>query len=571
MAGKSDIEAGKAYITLLLKDASFSKSLTAAGQKLKSFGHGVSIMGAAIAGAGAAITAPILAAVHGVTEYGTQLQVMSERTGLAVESLAELRYAAEQTGGTLEDVEKALLKAGKSGLDPKRFDEIAAKLVAIEDPGKRLQETFKIFGRGAGAIIPMLEKLPQLRKEARDLGLVMDTKTAVAAHKLHNSFNLLGRIVGGVKGAIGSALIPTVQSAVTQIQNIAMSVREWVRAHKELFVSAFKVGVVLTAIGTAIATLGGVISAAGFALIGINGALGLMAGLFGALISPIGLTVAAVAGLATWFATSTTWGRQMVTSLAGWFGELKDIAVEAFQGISDALASGDLALATKISLAGVKLEHLNATKEIRTRWRNLGDGLVSDTANIVERMSSIWNEFFTHLKDMMSPGTRGGLVGGLAAALGMDPKQMDAAVQGAMGGMEGGMKAGAEGLNGAIKGALGGAFGGLDAGTFGGERADVLKEINDAKAELAKLRKQAAAQKHELKAGPGFDPANVPSAEALKNKMFSTFSVAAAVAGGGSVDTPETKELREQRHIHLMALKELMALRGEFKQRWGLT
>lgn len=594
MAGKADILAGRAAVELLLKDNQFSKGITAAGQRLKSFGRGVSIFGAAIAGAGASITAPILAAVHSVVEYGSELKVLSERTGLTVESMAELRYAAEQTGGSLEAVEKALLFAGKKGFDPRKFDEIAAKLSAIDDPAKRLKETFKIFGRGAGPIIPMLEKLPELRKEARDLGLVMDAKTATAAHKLHNAFNTLGRVVGGTKNAIGAALIPTVQSAVEWLQRIAISVREWVRANKELFVTAFKIGVVLTVVGTAIATLGGVIAASGFALIGINGVLGLMAGLFTALISPIGLAVAAVAGLATWFATSTTWGQQMVQSLAGWFGQLKDIAVEAFGGIADALSGGNLALAAEIAWQGLLTAFLKATEGIRVAWAGVGNGIVNVMktvavavegawSGIAYSMKAVWASLVAESKtigeqighnisrdqgesveslDRKIAAVKEGLktadatigAAGAKTLEDLEQRRKSAKILGEKGQRElqedqdrehnkalGRIKKEHDARQDSIAAELQAkldALKNVDL-TGGSSAADIAKAKSaaaEAQTKLDALRKQAAGEAKNAKLGAAdpFKVAQVPSAQALKQKVFGTFSAAAFAAGGGS-------------------------------------
>src|SRR5262245_37725444 len=100
-AGGGDILAGRAYIELLLKDRGVSKSLTSFGQKLQHLGKDFAIIGGLIAGVGAAITGPMLHAMHSVVEMGTSLQLMHERTGQSVESLSELRFAAEQTGATL--------------------------------------------------------------------------------------------------------------------------------------------------------------------------------------------------------------------------------------------------------------------------------------------------------------------------------------------------------------------------------------------------------------------------------------------------------------------------------------
>ena len=55
-------------------------------------------IGTKIFGLGAAAIAPLLATTNVFAELGDQLAKMSARTGISVESLSELGYAAEQIG-----------------------------------------------------------------------------------------------------------------------------------------------------------------------------------------------------------------------------------------------------------------------------------------------------------------------------------------------------------------------------------------------------------------------------------------------------------------------------------------
>lgn len=583
MAGKADIEAGRAYVALFMKDKGFAKGLDAAGAKLKSVGKGISIFGAAVAGVGASITAPMLAMVHSVTEAGSSMKLMSERTGLSAEALSELRYAAEQSGASIEDVQKALLMAAKKGFDPQKFDEMAASLAAIEDPGKRAEAAFKIFGKGAGAILPMLHDLPRLRQEARDLGLVMSDKTATGAHKLHNAWNTLGRVVGGVKGAIGGALIPVIQQYVEWQTKVAISVRDWVRQHKEMFVAAFKVGAVLVAAGTAIAAFGGAVAIAGQAIIGINAVLGVVVGLLGAAVSPVGLLVAGLSGLSFWFMTSTKWGQEFASSLANWFQDLASIAKDAFGGIADALSAGDLKLAGEVALAGLEVAWVDSIGVMQLKWnqfwRDIKEMASRTVIEIAREMELIWNG--------IKAGPQGFLViiENLGAMIGNKigtelTKSADPALAAEQ---EKARRAANE--------------------VIGQEGIDALAAIDDAErkinefydkaqdgvqganksnsAELAKLNAQLAAaesklkglrataanerKNRELKGAPEFAKGDFDlSPDKIKSQVFGTFSAAAAaLAGGGESST--LKEQRKANWIHLQALKAAQDMRAYLK------
>ncbi len=305
--GKGDIKAGAAYVELLLKDIGWSKGLAAAGKQFKAVGKGMAIVGAAITAAGAAITAPLLAMVHSFAEAGGEIAKMAKRTHVSTDELQLLDFAAKRTGTSIELIQKAAFAAAKGG---KSFEQMAGQVASIQDPMKQTQKAIELFGKKVGPfLVPLLRDMPKLRDEFHRLGLGMSKEDVAAAEELTDSWIDLRAIIASAKNTIGAALAPILKQATTWITNIAISVRDWVRSHRELFASALKIGVVITAVGAAITTLGGIVAASGFAITGINGVLGLMAGLFSALVSPIGIIVAGLVGLTAWFVTSHAAGR----------------------------------------------------------------------------------------------------------------------------------------------------------------------------------------------------------------------------------------------------------------------
>src|SRR6187401_2847405 len=171
MASRGDIEAGKAFITLYIKNSLLMKGLNDIKQRMQGLGSSIMGIGGALVGMGASIAAPLTLAVLQFAAMGSELADLSARTGESVGSLAELKFAAEQTGSGLEDVEKAILKMQKQGLS-ETFDEMAAKIAAVEDPTKRTQMAVEAWGKSGTKLLPMVDSLQQLRQEARDLGLV---------------------------------------------------------------------------------------------------------------------------------------------------------------------------------------------------------------------------------------------------------------------------------------------------------------------------------------------------------------------------------------------------------------
>jgi hypothetical protein len=153
-------------------------------------------------------------------DFGSAVHDMSGRTGLAADNLSELKYAAEQTGASLGDVEKAIKFMQKQGIDAGQFDAIAEAVSNIADDTERAQVAMKLFGRTGTMILPMLRDLPALRERARALGATLTPDQAAKADELGDSFGDLKTALLGVTLKLGAALAP-VLTVVTQMLTIA--------------------------------------------------------------------------------------------------------------------------------------------------------------------------------------------------------------------------------------------------------------------------------------------------------------------------------------------------------------
>jgi len=102
MGLSSGIRAGAAYVELYTKDSRMVKGLQAAEKKLKAFGEGITSIGTRLAGLGAGVVTPLIGAAKVFSDMGGDLADMSQRTGVSVEALSELGFAAEQSGSDME-------------------------------------------------------------------------------------------------------------------------------------------------------------------------------------------------------------------------------------------------------------------------------------------------------------------------------------------------------------------------------------------------------------------------------------------------------------------------------------
>jgi hypothetical protein len=221
MAGTaSAIRAGQAFVEMGLNSDPLTKGLKAAESQLKGFGIAVTQIGAAAGAAGAAITVPLLAMAKTFAEGTSALQHMSERTGISIEALSALGYAAKQTGIDLDTVEGAVRKMQKAmtagslenqqaaqtfanlGLNvkaleqlkpEKAFEVLADRIAAIPNENARAGAAMLIFGKTGTSILPLIENMATLTKEAKDFGLVASTKGVEAGTRLQHSISWISR------------------------------------------------------------------------------------------------------------------------------------------------------------------------------------------------------------------------------------------------------------------------------------------------------------------------------------------------------------------------------------------
>ncbi len=406
MASSQGIRAGKAFVELFADDTKLVRGLRVAEKRLKAFGAGVQSIGTKLFGLGAAAVAPLLATTNVFAEMGDQLAKMSARTGISVEALSELGYAAEQSGANLETLEggvrkmqKFLVEAAQGSksaqstlaklglrlsdlgrLTPdQQFELLADRISKIQDPAIRAATAMELFGKTGTSLLPMMQDgakgIEALKQQARDLGLVMSTEDAKAAETFGDTLDDLWKVLKSGVFAIGAALAPLLQDLATSAIRVAKVTSDWVRQNKGLIVTVFKIvagvaaaGVVLVVLGTLISGVGAAFGVAASIITGVGTVLGVIGTVIGALLSPIGLVAAAIVGLGGYLLYVSGAGSEALQWLADAFSALKDDALAAWQGIGDALAAGDLALAAKILWLTLRMEWQKGVAFLQEHW-----------------------------------------------------------------------------------------------------------------------------------------------------------------------------------------------------------
>lgn len=446
MASTQEIEAGRAFVRLFLKNdmaSQLSRALKASGEKLKSFGRGAMVAGAKVTAVGAAILAPLAAAVKSFAAEGDMLDKMSARTGIAASSLAELGFAAEQSGTSLEAVGATVLKMNRRfgrvtagagtatqisaleelglsidqlrGMDAEgRFMAIGEAVAQYGDDAAAAGLAQRIFGTGIDAVIPLLkqgkEGISALRAEARDLGIVPTEEEVANAAKVTDAINRVRRVVKSMVFDIGASLAEPAMQFLASAKKIGTVVKKWIKQNGALIRTIAAIGVGLVAGGMAIAAFGAVVFGIGSVLSTLGSAVVGLAGAVGVLLSPIGLIVAAVVGGAVAWVRYSESGKRAWASLKAAAMPIIETLKTAFGGIKDALKSGDWSLAGKIAMAALKLAFFQGLSKIQAAFPKtfktvflvvgkILDGLVAGFGKTMAIYKDQWNSWGKHVLD----------------------------------------------------------------------------------------------------------------------------------------------------------------------------
>lgn len=405
MADTRGIRAGRAFVELGVSDK-LAAGLKRAAARLKAFGEGVRSVGLRTAAIGAAILAPLVGSAKVFADTGSALFDMSQRTGISVEALSELGFAAEQSGTDLATLEAGIRKMQRSitdaaqgstsaqealallgltveqlsGLSPEdQFKLIADRIAQIKDPTVRAAAAMELFGRSGTSLIPLLSGgargIEALQEQARRLGLTMSTEDARAAEEFGDVLDALTKVVKRLFFAIGSALAPMLKEFAESATRIVVRTSAWIQQNKQVIVTVSKVAAAVLAAGAALIGLGLLITGIGaaFGLLasvatGVGTAIGVIGSVIAALLSPIGLVIVAVAGLGAALLVSTGAGGQALAWLSDQFSRLRDRVSKVIGGIADALAAGDIGLAAQILWLTLKLIWQQGVASLNGVW-----------------------------------------------------------------------------------------------------------------------------------------------------------------------------------------------------------
>lgn len=233
---------GALRVNLGLNSAQFSKGLTDANRKAKTFASrvGPAIKGIGLAAAGAAVGIGL--AVKGILDDADQLTKAAQKIGIPVDELSRLRHAAELAGVEFAGLQTSVRRLsqnmrdafeGSAAKGPMIFEQLGISVkdadgnmksasqvmaelgdafAAMPDGAMKTAMAIELMGRAGADMIPLLNggssALRSAMEEADRLGIVIDEKTGKAAEQFNDNLSRLGKVVSGIGIQFAAKLAP---------------------------------------------------------------------------------------------------------------------------------------------------------------------------------------------------------------------------------------------------------------------------------------------------------------------------------------------------------------------------
>lgn len=279
--------------------AKVDKQASSMSDRLKASSEQMNRAGNIMIATGAAVMTGLFASAKGAANMGEALLKASQVTGVTVEELSTLKFAAEQSNVSFETLQSGLIKmsrtaaqaaqgsktadaafsalgvsvrdaAGQLKTPDKLLSDVAQALSQMQNPTERAAAAMDIFGRSGAQMLPMMEDGAQgirdLQEEAKALGLGWTRKQAEDGDKFNDSMEKMNETSKQLASTLGKTLLPAMTGIVEKIAEVVGKVTEWINKHPELTEGLAKAAAWIAGVGIAI---GGMLKA----MSGINAAI----------------------------------------------------------------------------------------------------------------------------------------------------------------------------------------------------------------------------------------------------------------------------------------------------------
>jgi len=229
------------------------KSWERSTKAMKGFGK-VALAGTTVAVAGS------IALIKSTANLGDELQKTSEKTGVAIDELQKLRYAAKLGGASSNDLStglrvfsRAIDEASQGTTEYKEaFDRLGVSVIGsdgklrdsvdvlhdisdvfarVEDGAQKTSIAQQLFGRGGSALIPTLNEGSEAMKgygnELEKIGFIMTKEQAEASEQFNDDLARLTTSIKGLGTSIAVDAIKPLNDFTNKIREAMPAIRSW--------------------------------------------------------------------------------------------------------------------------------------------------------------------------------------------------------------------------------------------------------------------------------------------------------------------------------------------------------
>lgn len=223
--------------------SAMEKAAYLAQKNMNKMQRDASLAGKVIGGALAAGATAFAYSMKKFVDDADNLGKAAQRLGVTTEELSKLRYAADLSGISFEQLEANINKLNRAANDQNKvftemgislrdsagglksadelLGDVAEKFAAYEDGAMKSAVAQELFGKSGAAMIPLLNEgrdgLEEMKDEAAKLGIVITSKTAKSAEVLNDNITRLNKSISGAFMTLISDSIPVLADFSDQL------------------------------------------------------------------------------------------------------------------------------------------------------------------------------------------------------------------------------------------------------------------------------------------------------------------------------------------------------------------
>ena len=164
--------------------------------------------------------------------YAAEMTRMSKMTGVGVDELQRLAFAAEESGVEIGTLQRAMMMMERHGFrEPgKALMDMAGRMEKMPNAAQRTQYAMQMLGRSGYQMLPMLMKgrkgLEDLVKEGEEAGVFMGKDAVADAMEARKAMKAWHVVILGLERTIAGPFVKAVGQALAGIV-------EWIKLHHE--------------------------------------------------------------------------------------------------------------------------------------------------------------------------------------------------------------------------------------------------------------------------------------------------------------------------------------------------